>query len=129
MATTPRRQPTRTRPRTLTARRKSPRPVMSDAPKIRPQTAHVVSPQRTLRTSQAEPRTRDEYADHLAPPNSSPIEEAPPKPETEGRVAQRTTSERRCRLDTATPKSCISRKSLTNSVESKSRHTATAQRP
>lgn len=32
---------------------------------------------------QAEPRTRDEYADHLAPPNSSPIEEAPPKPETE----------------------------------------------
>jgi Zeta toxin len=33
---------------------------------------------------QAEPRTRNEYADHLAPPNSSPIEEAPPKPETEG---------------------------------------------
>ena len=32
---------------------------------------------------QAEPRTRDEYADHLAPSNSSPIEEAPPKPETE----------------------------------------------
>ncbi len=27
---------------------------------------------------QAEPRTRDEYADHLAPPGSSPIEEAPP---------------------------------------------------
>lgn len=27
---------------------------------------------------QAEPRTRDEYADHLAPPNSSPIDENPP---------------------------------------------------
>ena len=26
---------------------------------------------------QAEPRTRDEYADHLAPPNSSPIDEDP----------------------------------------------------
>jgi predicted ABC-type ATPase len=30
---------------------------------------------------QAEPRTRDEYADHLAPPNSSPIEEDSTQPE------------------------------------------------
>jgi zeta toxin len=33
--------------------------------------------------TQAEPRTRDEYADHHAPPNSPPIEEDSHKPETE----------------------------------------------
>lgn len=32
---------------------------------------------------QAEPRTRDEYADHLAPPNSSRIEKDLPRPEAE----------------------------------------------
>ncbi len=33
--------------------------------------------------NQAEPRTRDEYANHVAPPNSSPIESDPLKPENE----------------------------------------------
>ena len=34
---------------------------------------------------QAEPRTRDEYADHLAPPNSSPIDEDPSNHKAEER--------------------------------------------
>jgi Zeta toxin len=49
---------------------------------------HRESPEGVAST-QAEPRTRDEYADHVTPPNSSPIEEAPPRPETEKRSHRR----------------------------------------